>query len=68
MVHQFKPNFPHRLSADSSFDSICTLCLQTVATAKNEGELLQHERSHKCDPVRLYEASYFTDWSHTIAI
>jgi hypothetical protein len=59
MVHQYRPNFPHRFNADGSYDSICTLCHLTVATAKTEAHLLQHERSHKCDPVRLYQVSQY---------
>jgi hypothetical protein len=57
MVHQFTPNFPHRLNADGSYDSVCTLCHLTVATAKVEAALSHYERSHKCDPVRIYEVS-----------
>ena len=50
MVHQYKPNFPHRFNADGSYDSICTLCRLTVATARIEAELSQFEHNHACNP------------------
>jgi hypothetical protein len=34
----------------------------------NEADLFQHEQGHECDPMQLFEASYFTDWSRSIAI
>jgi hypothetical protein len=49
MVHLYRPDFPHRFSANGSFVSICTLCRTAVATAKTEAELAQHERNHKCN-------------------
>jgi len=57
MVHEYKPNFPHRLNMSGSYDSICTVCHLTVATANRERELVQRERSHKCDPIRLAHPS-----------
>jgi hypothetical protein len=48
MVHQYRPNFPHRFNADGSYDSICTLCRLAVATTRIEAELSQHEQNHKC--------------------
>jgi len=53
MVHQYRPNFPHRFNPDGLYVSICTLCHMTVAQTKIEAELPQHERSHKCSLVRL---------------
>ncbi|MGD0914443.1 MAG: hypothetical protein ABR928_21325, partial [Terracidiphilus sp.] len=47
----------HRFNADGSFDSICTLCLETVATAKIEAELSRHERVHVCNAIRMYQAA-----------
>lgn len=57
MVHQYKPDFPHRFNADGSFDSVCTLCHMTVATAKIEAELSKHERVHVCNAIRMYEVA-----------
>jgi hypothetical protein len=68
MVQQFWPNFPHRFNADGSYDSICTLCQMTVATAKTEAELYQHERRHECNPDRLYRLSELRPGSHAIAL
>jgi hypothetical protein len=68
MVHQYKPNFPHRYNEGGSFDSICTLCHLTVATAKVEAALSLYERSHKCDPVRIYEVSPYLPTPDAIEI
>ena len=68
MFQQFRPNFPHRLNADGSYNSICTLCRITVATAKAEKELAPHEQNHKCNPLRLYQLSEFRLGSHPIAL
>jgi hypothetical protein len=47
--------FAHRFNENGSYDSICTGCLLTLSTAKTEADLAQHERSHVCDPIRLYQ-------------
>jgi hypothetical protein len=57
MLTLLKPSFPHRHNANGSHDSICTLCLATVATVPNEWELSGHESSHVCEAVNLYRAS-----------
>jgi hypothetical protein len=57
MVYQYTPDFPHRFNKDGSFDSICTLCHLTVATAKIEAELSQHERVHVCNAIRMYQVA-----------
>jgi hypothetical protein len=36
-------------------DSICSECLVTIASSKEEQELTRHESAHACDPVRLYQ-------------
>jgi hypothetical protein len=36
-------------------DSICSDCLVTIASAKDEDELARLEQAHVCDPVRLYQ-------------
>lgn len=68
MINRFMPNFPHRFNSDGSFDSICTLCHETVARTKNEADLNQHERSHRCDPVRLYQISQGTKLSRALTV
>ena len=50
-----KSAFPHRHNGNGSHDSICTVCLATVASVMNEGELARHEAVHVCDPIRLYQ-------------
>jgi hypothetical protein len=57
MVHQYTPDFPHRFNVNGSFDSICTLCHMTVATAKIEAELSQHERVHVCNAIRMFQVA-----------
>ena len=55
MFSLVKPHFPHRLNIDGSHDSICTLCLATVASGRYEPELLAFEQDHSCDPIRLFQ-------------
>jgi len=43
-------SFARRQNHDSSIDSICTKCYQTIASADSAGELVAHEESHVCDP------------------
>jgi hypothetical protein len=62
MVQQFRPNFPHRLKADGSYESICTLCHLTVATAGTEAALLHQELNHTCNPIRLYQLNEYPLW------
>ncbi len=38
--------FPHRQNADGSFDSICSECFLTIATASTEAQLETAERVH----------------------
>lgn len=42
--------FAQRQNRDSSFDSICITCYQTIASANSAGELEGAERTHHCDP------------------
>jgi hypothetical protein len=53
MLSQMKSNFPHRINRDGSYDSICSVCLITIACVRDEEELQQHEHSHVCNPMRL---------------
>ena len=43
--------FPHRKNKDGSFDSFCLKCFATVARAKLESELGDHERAHVCNDM-----------------
>jgi len=45
--------FAHRHNPDGSWDTICPLCIVTVASEKTESKLATHESAHICDPVRL---------------
>jgi hypothetical protein len=49
--------FPHRRNADGSYDSICIVCLATVASVLKEEQLYLRESAHVCDPLRLYQVS-----------
>ena len=53
-----KPSFPHRRNVDGSHDSICTVCLATVATVQREWELADCESTHVCEPMNLYRISH----------
>ena len=55
MAQQGRPTFPHRRNRNGIVDSICSDCLVTIASAKDEDALAQLERAHVCDPVRLYQ-------------
>jgi len=45
--------FPHRRNLNGSFDSICLKCLLTIANARTEAELEQHDKDHVCSPSIL---------------
>jgi hypothetical protein len=49
------PDFPHRIHPDGTYESICILCLATVATARDLAELYARHKGHVCEPV---------DWAH----
>jgi hypothetical protein len=42
--------FARRWNYDSSVDSICLKCYQTVARAETEMGLAPHEENHSCNP------------------
>jgi len=42
-------SFARRRNHDSSIDSICTKCYQTIASADNMNELDSAEEKHLCD-------------------
>ena len=43
-------NFVHRCNSDGSYDSICTICLMTVASVESEWQLAGLESAHTCNP------------------
>jgi hypothetical protein len=43
-------SFAQRQNYDSSIDSICTKCYQTIATANSAAGLENAEQTHHCDP------------------
>jgi hypothetical protein len=43
-------SFARRQNHDSSIDSICTKCYQTIASADNPNGLTNAEESHRCNP------------------
>ena len=43
-------SFARRQNHDSSIDSICTKCYQTIANSDNADELAAREENHQCDP------------------
>ncbi len=42
--------YAHRRNPDTTIDSICTTCFQTIASEDSEGKLIAHEERHSCDP------------------
>jgi hypothetical protein len=57
MLQRLNSHFPHRHNSDGSHDSICAKCFLTVASVKDEAELIQFEHDHVCDPVLLDQFS-----------
>jgi hypothetical protein len=43
-------SFARRQNHDSSIDSICTKCYQTIASKSSAHDLDPMEQSHMCDP------------------
>ena len=43
-------SFAHRRNSDTSFDSICLTCFQTIASADSVDKLIVYEEYHSCDP------------------
>ena len=48
MAQASRTAFPHRRNPNGSFDSICTQCFRTIATAPAEDELHAAESAHDC--------------------
>jgi hypothetical protein len=46
--------FARRQNHDSSIDSICKTCYQTIASADTIGQLEATEENHVCDPNGEY--------------
>jgi len=53
------PKFARRRNRDSSIDSICTQCFQTIASADREEDLALHEEKHICEPQSDLSHFYF---------
>lgn len=49
--------FPHRINRDGTYESVCTVCQQKIATAANEKDLFRIEFDHVCNPARLFQLS-----------
>jgi hypothetical protein len=47
-------SFARRWNENSTIDSICTRCYQTIASGDNEDALEGAERDHSCDPNGEY--------------
>jgi hypothetical protein len=60
MVQASRIAFPHRRNPNGSFDSICTQCFRTIATAAAETELKAAESAHKCFGFDLCEILHRT--------
>lgn len=55
MAQPARALFYHRQNKEGSYDSICTVCMTTVATVRNEEGLCPRELVHVCNPIRLYQ-------------
>jgi hypothetical protein len=59
LFSRFSKQFPHRKNADGSWDSICSKCFRTVATAKSERILADAEANHVCVPSIFADPKLF---------
>jgi hypothetical protein len=50
-------HFSRRHNLDGTHDSICSICMLTVASGRDDAGLERDELDHKCDPVLLYQFS-----------
>jgi hypothetical protein len=50
--------FVRRENPDSTIDSICTKCFQTIAVARCERDLIRAENDHTCEPLYERQRSY----------
>jgi hypothetical protein len=50
---------PHRRKRDGTFDSFCLTCLATIANAKTEGELVEHDQNYICEQSFLADRRSF---------
>jgi len=59
--------FARRRNHDSTVDSICTRCYQTIASGQDDLTLSSAEESHQCDPYaeldRQESLSHAHSWS-----
>ena len=51
-------SFVRRENRDSTVDSICLKCYQTIVKANYEAELVSAEEKHNCLPLDLDDARY----------
>jgi hypothetical protein len=52
MTYRSIPFFPHRRNRDGTLNSICLVCLATVASQKAEDELKELDKRHVCREIR----------------
>jgi hypothetical protein len=43
--------FFHRTMPDSTIESVCMKCFQTIVRGKNETEIVEIEKAHSCTPL-----------------
>jgi hypothetical protein len=52
-------DFVRRVNEDSTIDSICTKCFQTVASGEDVFDLSRAEQAHTCEPLWLSQQHYW---------
>lgn len=60
-----EPFYPHRRKSDGSFDSICMNCLLTIASSRDEQELVAAEKVHVCQTVPLSKRDHSVPWTRS---
>jgi hypothetical protein len=55
-------SFARRQNPDSSTDSICTRCYQTIATGRIENDIAEVEKNHACDVNGEFDYQHRVDF------
>jgi hypothetical protein len=59
-------SFARRRNQDSTVDSICTRCYQTIASGQSDALLAIAEENHSCDPNGEFNRQHSDYWRAAI--
>jgi hypothetical protein len=55
-------NFFHRRMSDSTVESICMKCFQTIARGENEFKITEIEMEHSCTSLKERQQHWRESW------